>query len=211
MNNFKIFIEGIADQTFIRQYIAYIKSMPINKISDKDIIICGGKSNLWSEKEVENKLKESIENNITPLIIFDADKSVPSTRREISQHLYGIDIYPRQYELFLFPNDHDPGDLESLLEKIIPQKNIPLLVCWEKYEESLQSYATPFIRPAPLLPLTAPARKTKIYAYLEALLGESKKEKERIKESKREYHNEEHWDLNSNHLSCLKNFLLIHI
>ncbi|GBU06754.1 hypothetical protein AwDysgo_00850 [Bacteroidales bacterium] len=55
--------------------------------------------------------------------------------------------------------------------------------------------------------LTTPAKKTKIYAYLEALLGESKSQKELIKERKRDYLNAYFWNLESPYLSGLKTFL----
>ena len=54
--------------------------------------------------------------------------------------------------------------------------------------------------------LTTPAKKTKIYGYLEALLGESKSQKELIKEANRNYENPQHWNLDSNYLLLLKDF-----
>jgi hypothetical protein len=59
--------------------------------------------------------------------------------------------------------------------------------------------------------LTIPAKKTKIYAYLEVLLGVTKKEKEKIKERERDYKNKGHWNLDSDFLIPLKEFLLKHI
>mgnify|MGYP003296751608 FL=1 len=52
-------------------------------------------------------------------------------------------------------------------------------------------------RPKSEYPFTIPAKKTKIYGYLEALLGGSKKEKKMIKEKKRDYKNALHWDLDT--------------
>lgn len=195
MEDFKIFVEGIADTTFIRQYIAFVKGVTIGEVSEKNIIQCGGKTNLWSADDVKNKLNQAIDNGVEPLIIFDADISVQNTRQEINQELANIGIQSNQYHLFLFPNDQDAGDLEVLLERIIPKENQPILDCWNEYEDRLRTYATPLVRPYPLSPLTTPARKTKIYGYLEVLLGESKSEKKKIKEANRNYNNEQHWDL----------------
>ena len=62
------------------------------------------------------------------------------------------------------------------------------------------------------MPLTIPAKKTKIYAYLEVLLGASKSEKKKIKEAYRDYTNVNHWDLNSNKLwGGILEFLSIHL
>lgn len=57
------------------------------------------------------------------------------------------------------------------------------------------------------LTLTIPAKKTKIYAYLETLLGDSKSQKELIKEANRKYDNAEHWNLDAEYLVGLKKFL----
>ena len=69
--------------------------------------------------------------------------------------------------------------------------------CWENYEEELRKLEIPGRTPPPL---TTPAKKTKIYGYLEALLGESKKEKKMIKEIERNYENPLHWDLDAEYL-----------
>ena len=75
--------------------------------------------------------------------------------------------------------------------------------CWNDYEESLKKIKIPGRN----IPLTIPARKTKIYAYLEVLLGQSKKQKKLIKEMNRDYQNINHWDLNTPYLKDLKVFL----
>jgi len=206
MKDFKIFVEGIADQIFIRQYIAFIKGINEKEIPEKGIIKCGGKANLCSD-EVINQLKTAIDNGIIPLIIFDADSSVQETQKEIKRRLKPHNISPEQYALFLFPNNKDSGDLETLLERIIPPNNQSILKCWNKYERCLEIYATPLVRPIPLRPLTTPARKTKIYGYLEVLLGESQSEKKKIKEANRNYHNNDHWDLQSSTLNSLKELI----
>ena len=58
---------------------------------------------------------------------------------------------------------------------------------------------------------TLPAKKTRIYAYLEALLGASNSEKEKIKEKNRDYKNKDHWDLQAQALSGLTAFLKEHL
>ena len=56
-----------------------------------------------------------------------------------------------------------------------------------------------------LPPLTTPAKKTKIYGYLETFL--LKHEKENIKDKKRDYKNPLHWDLDAEYLERLKEFI----
>lgn len=46
----------------------------------------------------------------------------------------------------------------------------------------------------------------KIYGYLEALLGETKSQKELIKEANRNYENPQHWNLDAKYLEPLKRF-----
>ena len=47
----------------------------------------------------------------------------------------------------------------------------------------------------------------KIYGYLEALLGETKSQKELIKEATRNYENPQHWNLDAEYLEPLKAFI----
>ena len=106
------------------------------------------------------------------------------------------------FELFLLPNNQDAGALEDLLENIINPNNRPILDCWENYEKELIKLDIPGRTPPSL---TTPAKKTKIYGYLEALLFKS--QKEQIKEKKRDYENAQHWNLNTKYLEPLKEFL----
>lgn len=51
------------------------------------------------------------------------------------------------------------------------------------------------------------SKNTKIYGYLEALLGETKSQKELIKEANRNYENPQHWNLDTKYLEPLNVFL----
>ena len=108
------------------------------------------------------------------------------------------------FELFLLPNDHEAGTLEDLLESIINPENKPVMDCWESYEKGLSKIQLPWRKG---MPLTTPAKKTKIYAYLEALLGKSKSQKDKIKEPNRDYTNRDHWNLDADALTELSAFL----
>lgn len=52
------------------------------------------------------------------------------------------------------------------------------------------------------------SKNTKIYGYLEALLGETKSQKELIKEANRNYENAQHWNLDAEYLEPLKRFFV---
>lgn len=121
----------------------------------------------------------------------------------------GIDVIAGvDFELFLLPNNTDPGALENLLENIIVPNNQPLTDCWSSYEGELGKVGIPTKEPPTL---TIPAKKTKIYAYLETLLGKSKSQKELIKEQERKYENSAHWNLYSEYLVPLKEFISLHL
>ncbi len=200
MNKCKIYIEGVADQKFIADFINFHYGIKLIKGSDKNgikqnenLIEIGSIDN--REKIIKAFFARNSLQGITNIIIFDADKGINKRKKEL-QNLktkYNVD-----FEFFLFPNNKDAGDLEDLLMKIINPDNGKIFDCWDEYEKCLQEISSD---------LTLPAKKTKIYAYLEPLLGETNSQKEQIKEAKRNYTNKNHWNLNSEYLNPLKSFL----
>jgi len=201
----KIFVEGIADVKFIEDYVYHISGI---KLDDHAIIDAGGWTNLKSTKEkgekIFNQLMFNTDNGGVNLVIFDADNNFKERKSEIIKWKEEKKL---NFDLFLFPNDSDGGALEELLEKIICPKNLPIFECWDQFEKCIDSKKIE----GRDKPLTIPAKKTKIYGYLETLLGTSKSEKEKIKERERDYKETKHWDLDSTSLSPLKTFLLKYI
>jgi hypothetical protein len=205
-NTIKIFVEGIADVKFLSDYVSYI--VPNFKIAKEIIIDTGGWGNIDSQKakgeSIRNQMWQNSDNDGINLVIFDTDKDFANRKQE-------IEIWKRKYnlsfELFLLPNNQSIGALEDLLETIIIDNNQSIFDCWDGFESCLQNKAGKIIGKT----LTVPAKKTKIYAYLEVLLGDAKKEKEKIKERERDYTNKEHWNLDSEFLVPLKEFLLTYI
>ena len=139
------------------------------------------------------------------LIIFDADNDADNRRKEIQVIL---DNFGLSAEIFLFPNDKDKGALEDLLEGLINPANQCIFDCWGRYEKDLQEQYIEWKNPHQP---TIPAKKTKIYGYLEALLGESNSQKKLIKESHRKYLDTNHWKLDNPAITELSNFLLTHL
>jgi hypothetical protein len=101
-----------------------------------------------------------------------------------------------------FPNNNTDGALENLLEQIINPRNAPVFDCWQRFEDCLPTKTA-----CTKTPLTIPAKKSKIYAYMEVLHGEKKSEKDKIKDPNRDFKNTAHWDLNATALEPLKEFL----
>ena len=196
-DRFLIVVEGIADETFIRQYLYHLFGQ---KVPENFILKTNGKDNLKSSVAI-NRMRSMTDQGGINLVIFDADDDCEARRSAILEwkELNGL-----EFELFLLPNNQDKGELEDLLENIINPNNRPILDCWEKYEKEL---VTIHIEGRTPPPLTTPAKKTKIYGYLEALLGPSESDKKKIKEREREYDNVLHWNLDAEYLLPLKEFL----
>jgi hypothetical protein len=196
-DRFLIVVEGIADETFIRQYLYHLFGQ---KVPDNFILRTNGKDNLKSSVAI-NRMRSMTDQGGINLVIFDADNNFETRRASILEWKKQNGL---EFELFLLPNNQDKGELEDLLENIINPNNRPIMDCWEHYEKELVTLDIPGRTPPPL---TIPAKKTKIYGYLEALLGSSESEKKKIKERDREYYNSLHWNLNATFLFPLKEFL----
>lgn len=198
---FNIFVEGVADARFIKQHIGHLFG---DVVTDERLVILKGWDNLKTEASAL-RMRSMSANGGVNLVIVDADKDIDARRKEIQdwKQEHGV-----EFELFLLPNDKDAGTLEDLLENIINPNNRPIFDCWEHYEQELVQTDIPGRTPPPL---TTPAKKTKIYGYLEALLGETKSQKELIKEANRNYENPQHWNLDSEYMEPLKAFLVNNI
>jgi len=220
MKKFHIFVEGDADIKFLHDYIEDVFKISLNaKINSK-----GGiepktlqyiqSTNGWTVLKSEagstfrDKIKENTSNGITNLVVFDADTKAKGggfadRQREIEEWKtkYGLN-----FELFLFPNNRDDGALENLLENIINPQNAPIFDCWQKFEDCLPTKTT-----CTKKPLTIPAKKSKIYAYMEVLHGETSLEKDKAKDRNRNFKETQHWNLTAEAIEPLKNFLRSHI
>lgn len=198
---YRIFVEGDADKRFIAQLLESIFN---ENIPSGNIIPTHGYKNLIAvdkERTFINEMQRTTADGGINLVVFDADSNCETRRRELSDWERRSKV---NFELFLFPNNSNSGELEDLLRQIINPVNQPVMECWDKYEDSLKAINLPWKNG---IPLTIPAKKTRIYAYLEALLGSSRSEKEKIKEAKRDYLNKNHWDLNAQALHNLIDFL----
>ncbi|MUU24044.1 hypothetical protein F7190_00715 [Helicobacter pylori] len=199
-----IFVEGPSDKVFLEVYLYFLEDLPIKNFKVKDVT---GKDNL-SKRLLE------IEKYDKTLIIFDADKDYESNKKEI---LSKTQQKITEEQIFLFPNNQDDGDLETLLLEIA--KHDEFLKCFEGYLECIKSKE----HYKPIKNIS----KSKWYAYLEVFELQNffkdkrnkndKKNEEKIiiddkckirKEYKEEYEKlKEVIDFNSNSLIPLKDFL----
>lgn len=199
-----IFVEGPSDKVFLEAYLYFLEDIPIKNFKVKDVT---GKDNL-SKRLLE------IEKYDKTLIIFDADKDYESNKKEI---LSKTQQKITEEQIFLFLNNQDDGDLETLLLEIA--KHDEFLKCFEGYLECIKSKE----HYKPIKNIS----KSKWYAYLEVFELQNffkdkrnkndKKNEEKIiiddkgkirKEYKEEYEKlKEVIDFNSNSLIPLKDFL----
>ncbi len=144
-----IFVEGPSDKVFLEVYLYFLEDLPIKNFKVKDV---KGKDNL-SKRLLE------IEKYDKTLIIFDADKDYESNKKEILKVVSKTKQTISEEQIFLFPNNQDDGDLETLLLEIA--KHDEFLKCFEGYLECIKSKE--YYKPIKNI------RKNMLYAYLEAL------------------------------------------
>ena len=206
MSKIKRLVEGIADAKFFQDLVEEWYDFPLNIAGLEkagDIIYLGGKDAFDSASKLA-KLSILFDQaaflDIPVIVIVDADH-YPDNHLLFSSH-----SQTHGFDFFLLPNNAVDGDLETLLQTIIRPENQVIFDCWQAYESCLNGKETALTETGLF---TLPARKTKIYAYLEALVGESGTEKDKIKERQRDYRNKNHWNLDPAHppLKPLKEFL----
>lgn len=194
MSNFRIFTESKADIKFLKDYIEEVFGISLNE-EDFDSLLS------WSGYKPDGKIKasikeNSIDNEKVSLLILDADNDFAQRQKEVLNDFAEFNI---PISLFLFPNNISAGTLESIFCEIAVKRE--LIQCFEEYENCIAGHQTPVI-------------KSKIFAYLDALLPSNNKKNDRndlIQDQNRNYRNLEHWNLNHEYLKPLKNFLSQHI
>ncbi|WP_120831110.1 DUF3226 domain-containing protein [Helicobacter pylori] len=151
-----IFVEGPSDKVFLEVYLYFLGNFLTKNFKVRSI---NGKGNL------SNHLNE-IEQYAKTLIIFDADIKEENQESDVGfdnklKHIRekfkekGTD-FPKE-QIFLFPNNQDDGDLETLLLEIA--KHDEFLKCFKRYLKciGIKEHHEPI----------KDIRKNMLYAYLE--------------------------------------------
>ncbi|WRB27679.1 hypothetical protein KVK01_01805 [Helicobacter pylori] len=212
-----IYTEGESDKKFLSWCLDVWKNEDHFDQAYFDIIHVEGKDQLFSDglcKNIKSILNNEDHRYKQVCIIFDADIKKENQESDAGfdnklKHIRekfkekGTD-FPKE-QIFLFPNNQDDGDLETLLLEIA--KHDEFLKCFEGYLECIKSKE--HYKPIKKI------RKNMLYAYLEAL-GLENLTKIDIFDSEgkiKEKHKEEYEklkeviDFNSKSLIPLKNFL----
>lgn len=97
-DRFLIIVEGIADETFIRQYFHHLFD---EKIPENYILKTDGKDNLKSTSAI-NRMRSMTDQGGINLVIFDADNDFEAKKASI---LKWKEENGLEFELFLLPNN----------------------------------------------------------------------------------------------------------
>ena len=196
----QIFVEGNSDYRLIEQVV---KKWFCYSLNEKELQRTDGWTTIMGDgngESLRQLMRINSDNNGINIVIFDADNNIEKRRKEI---LKWKEEYGLHFELFLFPDNQSNGAVEDLLMKCINPKNQPIVDCWKSYVTCLKIKKIEGRKQ----PLTIPARKSEVYCYLETLLGDTKKEKDLIKDRYRNFLNPDHWDMDCVAIQPLKNFL----
>jgi hypothetical protein len=188
-------VEGPADEKFLKDYCAENFSSDMSKV---DFI------KLDTDWHGLNKFKNQILRGFDKggiLLILDAD-TPNHNEGGFNKRLAAITAWLEKVkvtaQVFLWPNNSNDGNLETLLQNIIVKEHEQIFVCFEKYEECLRAGEKGYV---------TPNEKAKVYAYAYALSEKG----EEASDVKRNYRNPNVWNLKSDFLQPLNQFLAPHI
>lgn len=204
----KIFIEGknnkVPESDFLH---AILDSMGISE--DKyEIMHTSGYTNLFDSDLAATNIELMRANTDAGgknLVVFDADTSSNNGGFNLRQTeiLDGRQKNGLDFDLFLWPDNKSDGDVEVLMESIARKDLYPeFFDCFGKFEhcisqrkkESGESF------------YTTPNRKGKLHTYFNSL-PISKTKKDRFGKGEWRWKDSEIWDLHSESLAPLKDFL----
>src|SRR4051812_37709479 len=120
----QIFVEGKTDEKFVKDVLIHIGKYNASVL----VIEIGGWNNL---PKSENRFKEATNKGGKNLVIFDADLNIAAKRAAIEAIKTKLGI---AFELFLFPNNSDPGCVETLIKRIVPQQYQDIFPCFDSYK-----------------------------------------------------------------------------
>lgn len=187
-----VFMQTLLELLFGQQYS-----------SEFEIITVNGKDNL------ENAKNKFIENTIEGgrnLLIFDADNigidnggfKKRTQFLEEKRDKLGV-----EFDLFLFPNNYDDGDFETLLERIVrKEKHKPFFDCFESYEKCIERHHDEDGNQL----YNTPNRKGKLHTFITSV-PLANKDKKKLGLGNWLFTNYEFWDINSFELDKLKKFI----
>ena len=190
----KIFIESKNHLTPEYNFLSTILRVFMYNSQPYEIVPLNGKDSLHLAKNqfIQNSAEEGIN-----LIIFDADTEVNGGgyKKRKEELLAELKVLKIDAEIFLWPDNGNDGDFETMLESIA-RKDIHdrFFGCYRDYELCLGNE------------YLCPNRKGKLHTYITAMKL-TKKQRDKIGSGYWLFENDTLWDLNSPQLDPLKAFI----
>lgn len=171
----------------------YIKHIGLNNIV---LVPVDGKDNLPNQ---EVQLRQNFLEGNVAAILFDADE--PGNKGGFSIRFPEIESKLRKMQItasiFLWPNNHDDGNFEVMLENIVRTDLHPIFFdCFRDYEECVKYQ------------YNVPNRKGKFHTFVTAQKGLSNAQRSRIGRGDWLFSDPNLWNLDSPYLEPLRIFLL---
>lgn len=165
---------------------------------DYSVIGIGGKDKL--EKNASILEISSLKN--TNVVIFDAD--TVQNKGGYTKRVKEIEKIKSEnnmkFDLFLWPNNQDDGDFETLLMHMVAPHHIGVIKCFEGYEKCVGGQDPDNEK------YVLPGRKGCMYTYIE-IMKKNKEEKLLFKDGYWLFDNPQYWDLDAEYGLPLKQFL----
>ena len=125
-----IFVEGKADSKFVGDLVKEWFNYSLK--SGVEIQETEGKDSL---KKFAHQFQKSTDQGLINLLIFDANGNYQARVKELIVERQALKI---QFEVFLFPNNEERGDLETLLRRIA--RNEAVFGCIDTYKRCLKAF-----------------------------------------------------------------------
>lgn len=198
----KIFIEAEKKETPEYYFIRTILNIffPEKKV---DFIFMDGIGNLYKETII-NQIRLAQENEEQVILLTDADtivKGVGHTKRkeEIER---GMITHSLSFPYFIYPNNQDDGDVETLMESAARRDLHPTFFdCFEDYEKCVLGAKDANGNPL----YNTPNLKGKLHTYISSQQL-TKKQRDKLGSGNWLFNNPNYWDLNVDTLQSLKDF-----
>lgn len=214
MKQVLIFCEGVTDQVFIADCLESIFNITIikekNRLKNKKIDIkfntpdfkgkiidIGGCSKLRTNEVLHGRMQDNTEEGGHNIVIFDADykgkengnKGITNCRKRLNSIKTSKNI---EFDYYIWPNDENDGEIETLLKSLIPSNKKPIFKCIEDHQNCLENLGIDNLKHVDL--------KTEIGFYLHISNQPSEARK-------RDYKSKEFWNLDYENNDSLKKFI----
>jgi hypothetical protein len=204
-----IYIEAESEKTTEYNFLkAIIKKILPNKRENDDFEFkfLAGVENLFSEKASNiQTIQKAQEEGIDIIVIVDADTlakdwGYEKRKNQIEKGMLNNNI---SFSYFVYPNNQDDGDVETLMASAARRDLHPTFFdCFHHYEICISGAKDANGNPL----YNTPNLKGKLHTYISSQQL-TKKQRDKLGSGNWLFNNPNYWDLNVNTLQSLKDFL----